>query len=113
MVLTAWYGIRNPGKNPTMHLFHWSALSSSMSSEITSRWPSGWREKGSRVNLVLESETRTLFAHEVWEASYDLPPCARDFDMDGKKKKGNWDIPKPPTRNPNPKPPTRNPKPKP
>jgi hypothetical protein len=40
------------------------------------------------VNLVLESETRTLFAHEVWEAGCDLPPCARDFDMDGKKKKG-------------------------
>jgi hypothetical protein len=44
------------------------------------------------VNLVLESETRTLFAHEVWEAGCDLPPCARDFDMDGKKKGGGTAI---------------------
>jgi hypothetical protein len=40
-------------------------LSKRISSEILRIWPCGWRERGSKVNRVLESETLTRSAYEV------------------------------------------------
>jgi hypothetical protein len=65
MELTAWNGIRNPGKNPIMQRFHCSELSESIAFVILRLQPTGCLESGSRVNLVLELETLTLSAHEL------------------------------------------------
>jgi hypothetical protein len=68
IVFTAWKGILKPGKKPTMHLVHCDVFSNNMCSVILRQCPTGCRGMGSKVNLVLESETRTLSAHEVWMA---------------------------------------------
>ena len=48
-----------------MHLAHCDVFSKSMCSVILRQWPTGCRGMESKVNLVLESETLTLSAHEV------------------------------------------------
>jgi len=72
IVWTTWYGILNPMKNPTIHLFHYAAFSSSMSFD-TLRWcPTCFLGRLSRVNLVLESEILTLSAYKFWEVARGL-----------------------------------------
>lgn len=65
IAFTAWKGILKPGKNPTMHLVHCDVFSNSICSVILRQCPAGCRGMGSNVNLVLESETLTLSAHEL------------------------------------------------
>jgi len=93
MELTAWKGIRNPGKKPIMHRCHCSELSRSMSSVIFKLWPAGCRGSCSRVNRVLESETRTLSAQEDWPATgLVLWAVGLVFNIVGCRASGFWWI---------------------
>jgi len=65
MVLTVWKGILKPGKKPTMHLFHFSAVSVRISWGILRRAPTFCLGIGSSEKRVLESVTLTLSAHET------------------------------------------------
>jgi hypothetical protein len=62
IVFTAWYGILKPGKNPTMHLFHFPVVSRRISSGITSLVPANCLGIPSKENLVLVFVTLTLSA---------------------------------------------------
>ena len=65
IVFTTWYDILKPGKDPTMHPFHFPIVSSRISSGMTSLAPINCLGMPFNKNLVLESMTRTLSGQEV------------------------------------------------